>query len=262
MTMLNTDHPRRVYRSSVPRLLVTRSRVALAAFAAFALVVASCSDSADTATTTAAPETTTASSTTEAATTTADAASKLSDDAVVEVVLAAIDAKNSFDLDGWLMSFEGGEHQGTPLHAEEILMNANQHWEVVEPCQVTGETASGDTVVECLISNTDDFWGTGGIFDTRAFEFSVNPDRLITSLEGLTPNENGFSSDRRNTLNRAFSRWLSDTYPDVFAATGFLISNNGPGFDARDSTHMLVAVEYVEEFVAQSDDYPLDATEL
>jgi hypothetical protein len=47
MTILNTDHPRRVYRSSVPRLLMTRSRVALAAFAAFALVVASCSDDDD-----------------------------------------------------------------------------------------------------------------------------------------------------------------------------------------------------------------------
>jgi hypothetical protein len=183
-------------------------------------------------------------------------------DPAIAVVISALDAKNSFDLDGWLMSFEGGEHQGTPLHAEEILMNANQHWEVVEPCQVTGESTSGDTIVECLISNTDDFWGAGGIFDTRAFEFHVNADGLITKEAGLTPGTSGFSSERRNTLNRAFSQWLSDTYPDVFAATGFRISGNGPGFDARDSTHMLVAVEYVEEFVAQSDDYPLDATEL
>jgi hypothetical protein len=183
-------------------------------------------------------------------------------DPAIAVVVSAFDVKNRFDLDGWLMSFEGGERQGTPLYAEEILMNANQHWEVVEPCQVTGETASGDTIVECLISNTDDFWGAGGIFDTRAFEFHVNADGLITKEVGLTPGTRGFSSERRDTLNRAFSQWLSDTYPDVFAETGFLISSNGPGFDARDSTHMLVAVEYVEEFVAQSDDYPLDATEL
>jgi hypothetical protein len=237
-------------------------RVALAGFAAFALVAAACSDSADTATTTAAPETTTASSTTEAATTTADAASKLSDDAVVEVVVAAIDAKNRFDLDAWLVAFEGGKHQGTPLFAEEILMNANQQWELVEPCQVTRENADGDTVVECLISNIDDFWGTGGIFDTRAFEFSVNPDGLITSLEGLTPNENGFSSDRRNAFNQSYHLWLSDTHPDVFAEMGLRsASSNGPGFDAKDSTHMLVAVDYVEDFVAQSDTYPLDPAE-
>jgi hypothetical protein len=47
MTMLNTDHPGRVYHSSMPRLLMTRFPVALAAFAAFALVVASCSDDDD-----------------------------------------------------------------------------------------------------------------------------------------------------------------------------------------------------------------------
>ncbi len=137
-------------------------------------------------------------------------------------------------------------------------MNAKQHWQVVEPCRVTGEADSGDTTVECLLSNTDDFWGAGGIFDTRAFEFSVNTDGLITSQVGLTPGTRGFSSARRNAFNRAFSQWLSDTYPDVFAETGLLVSSNGPGFDAQDSTHMLVAVEYAEEFVAQSDVYPLD----
>ena len=38
------------------------------------------------------------------------------------------------------------------------------------------------------------------------------------------------------------------------------ISSNGPGFDTRNPDHMLIAVEYVEEFVAQSDEYPLDPT--
>jgi len=205
-------------------------------------------------TTTETPATTVASTTTASTTTITEA----DDSAAIAVVLAAIDAKNAFDLDGWLAAFAGGEHKGTPLHAEEILMNAQQQWEVVDPCQVTGETESGDTTVECLLSNTDSFWGAGGIFDTRAFEFYVNADGLITGEEGLTPGTSGFSSARRNAFNRAFSQWLSDTYPDVFAETGFLISSNGPGFDARDSTHMLIAVEYVEEFVAQSDAYPLD----
>jgi hypothetical protein len=183
-------------------------------------------------------------------------------DSAIEVVVSALDAKNSLDFDGWLMAFEGGKRQGTPLFAEEILMNANQQWELVEPCQVTRENADGDTVVECLISNIDDFWGTGGIFDTRAFEFHVNPDGLITSLEGLTPNENGFSSDRRNAFNQSYHLWLSDTHPDVFAEMGLRsASSNGPGFDAKDSTHMLVAVDYVEDFVAQSDTYPLDPAE-
>ena len=28
-------------------------------------------------------------------------------------------------------------------------MNANQHWEVIEPCHVTGDNAAGEAVVEC-----------------------------------------------------------------------------------------------------------------
>ena len=170
-------------------------------------------------------------------------------------VLAALDAKNRFDIDGWLMAFEGGKRQW-PVFADELLMNANQHWEVVEPCQVTTENADGDTVVECVISNTDDFWGAGGIFDTKNQRFTVNPDGLITTKS------NSFSSDRRDSFNRAFHQWLSDTHPDVYAEMdpGY-ITSAGPGFDTQNPGHMLVAVDYVEEFVAQSDTYPLDATD-
>jgi hypothetical protein len=183
-----------------------------------------------------------------------EAADEVADNAI-EVVLSALDAKNGLDLDRWLTAFEGGKRQRTPLFAEKILMNANQHWEVIEQCQVTGETASGETVVECLLSNTDDFWGVGGIFDTKTQTFTVNADGLITS------NKNIFASGRRDTFNRAFHQWLSDTHPDVYAEMdpGY-ISSNGPGFDTRNSEHMLVAVDYAEEFVAQSDTYPLDPT--
>jgi hypothetical protein len=176
-------------------------------------------------------------------------------DPAIAVVVSALDAKNRFDLDGWLMAFEGGKRQGIPLFADEILMNANQHWEVVEPCQVTAETGSGQSVVECVISNTDDFWGAGGIFDTKNQRFTVNADELITD-------SNSFSSDRRDSFNRAFHQWLSDTHPDVYASMdpGY-ISSAGPGFDTQNPGHMLVAVDYVEEFVAQSDTYPLDPTE-
>ena len=39
------------------------------------------------------------------------------------------------------------------------------------------------------------------------------------------------------------------------------ISSNGPGFDTQNAEHMLIAVDYVEEFVAQSHDYPLEPTD-
>lgn len=173
-------------------------------------------------------------------------------DAAIAVVVSALDAKNSFDLAGWLMAFEGGKRQGTPFFAEEILMNAKQQWEIVEPCQATGEFGAGGTIVECLIQDITSFWGVGGISDTKLQRFTVNTDGLIT-------NKNNFASSNRNAFNRAFHQWLSNTYPDVYEEMdpGF-ISSNGPGFDTQNPEHMLIAVEYVEEFVAQSDKYPLD----
>ncbi len=176
-------------------------------------------------------------------------------DAAIAVVIAAIDAKNRFDLETWLMAYEGGRRVGTPDFAEKILMNARQNWEIVEPCQVTGETASGDTIVECLIKDINVFWGVGGISDTKTRKFTVSADGLITN------NDNTFGSGRRNAFNTAFHQWLSDTYPESYSDMdlGF-ISVNGPGFDTRNPDHMLIAVDYVEEFVAQSDVYPLEST--
>jgi hypothetical protein len=198
------------------------------------------------------PSVETTSTTTTVATTTSpvDAA-----DAAIAVVVSAIEAKNRFDLDAWLMAYEGGRRVGTPDFAENILMNARQQWDFVEPCKVTGETSSGDTVVECLLQDINVFWGVGGISDIKAREFTVNADGLITN------NHNTFGSARRNAFNRAFHQWLSDTYPDVYSEMGFgSISSNGPGFDRKNPELMLIAVEYVEEFVAQSDKYPLDPT--
>jgi hypothetical protein len=174
-------------------------------------------------------------------------------DPAVAAVMAAIDALNSYDLDGWLMAHEGGERKGVPLFAEQILMNAKQQYEIVEACQVPGEDSSGEKgVVVCVIKDNNEYWGVGGISDTKSQVYMVNADGLIT-------NTNHFGSSSRNAFNHAFHQWLSDTYPEVYNEMGYVrISSNGPGFDTKNPDHMLIAVEYVEEFVAQSDTYPLE----
>jgi hypothetical protein len=174
-------------------------------------------------------------------------------DPAVAAVMAAIDALNSYDLDGWLMAHEGGQRQGVPLFGEQILMNAKQQYEIVEACQVPGEDSSGEKgVVVCVIKDNNEYWGVGGISDTKSQVYMVNADGLIT-------NTNHFGSSSRNAFNHAFHQWLSDTYPEVYNEMGYVrISSNGPGFDTKNPDHMLIAVEYVEEFVAQSDTYPLE----
>jgi hypothetical protein len=135
-------------------------------------------------------------------------------------------------------------------------MNANQRWEVVEPCQVDRKTAAGNTIVKCLIHDINDFWGAGGIGDTVTGTFTVNEDLLISNRINI------FGSARRNAFNRAFYQWLKDTHPDVYQGMDIgYISSNGPGFDAKNPEHMHTAVQYVEEFVAQSDAYPLDPSD-
>ena len=177
-------------------------------------------------------------------------------DPAVAVVVSALDAKNSGDLAGWLAFHKDGKNPNTPLHAEQILMNANQRLEVVEPCQVKAADAEGNTTVECVIHDVNDFWGVGGIGDTKPGEFIVNEDLLITYRQNI------FGSSRRDQFNASFHLWLRDTHPDVWDDSGFRqLSSNGPGFDVRNADLMAVAVEYVEEFVAQSDTYPLDQSD-
>lgn len=86
--------------------------------------------------------------------------------------------------------------------------------------------------------------------------FMVSEDLLIATRDNI------FGSSRRNSFNSAFHQWLKDTYPDVLSESGFEgVSGNGPGFDSGNPDLMIVAVEYVKEFVAQSDTYPLDPSD-
>lgn len=177
-------------------------------------------------------------------------------EAAIAVVVSALDAKNEFDLDGWLAVHEGGTRKGIPLFAEELLMNANQHWEVTEPCRVTGENTAGDTVVECLITNTDDFWGAGEIYEPRDLRFTVRSDGLITT-DDLIMESNSFASAERDAFNRSFYAWIKQAFPDVHSELDPGIRTfSAPGFETQDPDHMLLAIDYVDEFVAQSADYP------
>jgi hypothetical protein len=67
----------------------------------------------------------------------------------------------------------------------------------------------------------------------------------------------GTCCDREALFGLAFEDWLRTEHPDVYDK----ISNGPsiPGFGyGRDPADMLIALEYVDEFVAQSGTYPLD----
>ena len=172
----------------------------------------------------------------------------------IAAVTAAIDAKNRGDLDGWLSAFQGGTRPGVPLYAEQIRLNAGEQLEITSPCQAS-ETDASETAVGCVIRFSDAYFTVGGIIDERPLVFTVNANAMITAATG-------FSLEARDRFNEAFHLWLEEAYPAVFEGM-----NPGPalgtwpGFTMQDPSQMLIALDYVEEFVARSDTYPLEPEE-
>ena len=178
-----------------------------------------------------------------------------SNDAVaaqVSAVETAIAAFNAGDVDGWIAAWDPqaeevrAEAQG---HLFEVFMNANEQWTIVNPCVlVQGSPA----IVECTISSRDDFRGPAGVGnDTETGQFTLNSDRKITSFD-----DGRECCTVKFTFNRAFNVWLSTVHPDVYEQIRPFDNESLPGW-RKDPADMAIAIQYVEEFVAQSDVYPL-----
>ena len=90
---------------------------------------------------------------------------------------------------------------------------------------------------------TNDFHSAGGIDPDVTWTFTFNEASEVVGLQGVA----GQVGQIRD-YNDAFTAWLLETYPDVA----------GPGYvPTADPASAEIAVRYVNEFVAQSDDYPI-----
>ena len=192
-----------------------------------------------------------------------DAASE----AEIDVVLSAIDAFNRGDFDayrGWLTGVALSDENNSPRESDEMTF-ANRTTELAG-CRVAGTAPTGEKIVECLSTSTDDFYSTGGIVDTQTATFTVTEDGRISTqdsvgIEGDIP----WEETEFGMFNFAFWSWLMDAHPGVFDEIGPAPHNmsNIPGLDdsfggdRHEPEEMLVALQYVDEFVAQSDVYPL-----
>lgn len=187
----------------------------------------------------------------------------------VEVVQSAIEARNRGDIEAYKASLTGGELDfEEAVHVEEALSYANQKTELVG-CLVTGQSQTGLSIVECESTTTDDFYGAGGIVGSGTMTFFVNEEGKISGISDET-DDIPFVKTEVAIFNNAFWLWLMDAHPAVFDEIAF-----GPGSrdsipglsfpasinfgvdDLHDPAEMGIAVQYVDEFVAQSDVYPL-----
>ncbi|MGI9608503.1 MAG: hypothetical protein ACR2P0_20400, partial [Acidimicrobiales bacterium] len=144
-----------------------------------------------------------------------------------------------------------------------IFGHANERFELTEPCRwrSRGDGVPGDVFVECTIRYTNDWNVPAGVFpETEVSVFTVATDGTIRAQ--IEVDERGNSVSRADDwaeelieYNASFWTWLGDAYPDVHEAinTG---NDNIPGW-IGDPSDMAIAVEYVPEFIAQSDVYPL-----
>jgi hypothetical protein len=185
----------------------------------------------------------------------------------VAVVLSAIEARNSGDIEAYKAYLSGAELSvENRSNLSEALSYANNST-ILANCRVSEKTPTEESVVECDATQIDDFYGAGGIEESGTARFHVTDDDKI--------NDSGVSVDGEEDVpweetemaifNVAFFSWLADAHPAVFdgiQTTGFE-PQNIPGLaafpgDSRDPAEMLIAVEYVAEFVAQSDVYPIN----
>ena len=170
----------------------------------------------------------------------------------IAAVLSAIDSYNAGDREAWAAAQATGELGDV----DAIMMNANNQLEVDESSCRIAATRTAEIVVSCDITARDDFYGAGGITDSATFEYTLNDELKIIDLsDHLYEDESGECCPELSAFNTAFHNWLRTEYPEVHDEIGN--SSSIPGF-GRDPDHMLTALDYVGQFVAQADGHPLD----
>lgn len=97
--------------------------------------------------------------------------------------------------------------------------------------------------VLCRTPTTNDYHGSGGFEPEVTWMITFNEKSEVIDLHQLA-----LQAQKLTEFNEAFSAWLVDTYPDL-ASAGFS--------PTADPDAARIAIQYVDEFVAQSDDYPI-----
>lgn len=176
----------------------------------------------------------------------------------VAVVESAIDAFNANDAAGLSEALDGADGVmgwllGPPeMAAAKFAANGRIELDSCEPAE--------PGYVNCSLVETNDYWGAGGVTRPGEFTFRVADGVIIEVLDSA---ENQPAVEFGNDM----LAWLGDTHPEVYAS---LPVYSGPSASAGAhpmslstsgvpiAEAMPTVLEYVDEFVAQSGDYPPD----
>ena len=169
------------------------------------------------------------------------------------VVLSSYEAWNEGDFDAWFEAFtddaliNGDSKQEKWRLLNEVRVLSNSRAEFLEPCRLIEPSPSGDSQVQCTVTRSNDFHGAGGLSVTVLETFVVDETNQISSYDVSTVELVGSEL----AFNRSFWEWLRVAYPEVASDIYPGMDHQPPGF-GDDPKDMLIALDYVEEFVSQS----------
>ena len=151
------------------------------------------------------------------------------------------------DLDGLLADGLGFTGARRPL--VESVVAANDQWTLEGPCQAS------PTAVFCPMAFGDDFHGAGGLEVRGNVSFRFNEANKIREVDIVQMD--GFLA--YDAFDKAFATWFAENHPEAAAEYGpFLRVDIDSDPYMPDAEDMVTALQYVDEFVAQSDKYPID----
>jgi len=158
------------------------------------------------------------------------------------VVQEFIDLQNSGQIDASLelVTAEVADRERDFFEGIEVW---NPRSEQTEPCQEMSPNK-----FRCVTLEYDDFHGAGGLtpFENH-MTFTVNEAGVISDVTDSLVEFGSIVS-----FNVQFASWLGGAHPEQAAQMSLPPSD---GFDAEDAR---IALQYVDEFVAQSPFYPIN----
>ncbi|MBT8202857.1 MAG: hypothetical protein KJO87_06090 [Acidimicrobiia bacterium] len=144
-----------------------------------------------------------------------------------------------------------GLHLLTPqfLEEQQDFQNAfaawNDRYERVGPCEENPLTQ----MIRCVVLHHTDFHAAGGLSPfEQTMDFVVNDAGQIGDIRFSV--EGWFT--KIAPFNSSFMAWLDEAHPEEAAKMSD--TPMGPAFNSEDAR---IALQYVDEFVAQSDIYPI-----
>ena len=171
----------------------------------------------------------------------------------VAIVAAQAGAYSEGDIDAWLGYYTPDAELYNGVFSAALpdiralsrrSFAANDQWVITGLCR----DAAADEVA-CPMRQKDNFHGRAGLAVEAVYTFTFNENDTITAFRL----DRGYATAFQpyDSFDFRFLGWLDEAHPEVVIETGVQT-------DSPMAEDMAIAILYVDEFIEQSDDYPIE----